>query len=177
LPARAAATGDLSYRSDTLLDDIRIHGPVWDAAPSERRREWRQLIREMLEQHPRGGGPSHRLVITTGGSEGTVLDLETLDGERASRAVVPSDALAPHFREYFDICHRMAMLEEGSHSARLEALDMGKKLAHDKAGEVLLGICAPIVPDHPTARCLFTLLISLHFDTSRLVGGHRIMPG
>jgi uncharacterized protein (UPF0262 family) len=68
----------------------------------------------------------------------------------------------------------MAMLDEGSHSARLEALDMAKKLAHDKAAKALLGLSGTVIPDHPTARCVFTLLISLHFDTGRMLRGHRL---
>jgi len=159
-----------------VLADIRIHGPLWDAAPPDRRREWRLLIAEMMEQHPRDADRPLRLTITPGRPEGTILELVTQDGVTKGTAVVAMDALAPHFREYFDICHRMAMLDEVSHSARLEALDMGKKLAHDKAAKALLGMCVPVLPDHPTARCFFTLLISLHFDTSRLLRGHRIAP-
>jgi uncharacterized protein (UPF0262 family) len=160
-----------------LLTDIHIHGPLWDAAPQERRREWRQLISEMVEQHPRDTERPVRLTITPGLAEGTVLELVSADGAPLGRAVVAMDALAPHFREYLEICHRMAMLDEGSHSARLEALDMGKKVAHDRAAQTLLGMCTPILPDHPTARCFFTLLISLHFDTSRMLRGHRMAPG
>ena len=160
-----------------MLIDIHIQGLLWEGAPPERRREWLQLVREVVEQHPRDEQNPRRLTISPGASEGTLLELLTPDGMAAGRAAVPMDALAPHFREYLDICQRMEMLDEGSHSARLEALDMAKKLAHDRAAKLLLGLSAPIIPDHATARCFFTLLISLHFDTTLMVRGHRITPG
>src|SRR5262249_25144752 len=149
------------------LVDIRIHEPTWAAATKERRREWTLLIDELLQQHPTGG-ERLRMTITPGDGSGTVLDFETDDGQKASQITVPFEALRPHFREYCDICHRMGMLDEGSHSARLEALDMGKKLAHDRAARTLTHLCAPLFADHGAARCLFSLLVSLHFDTGRM---------
>lgn len=88
---------------------------------------------------------------------------------------LPFDVMRPHFREYCDICHRMWMIDEGSHSARLEALDMGKKVAHDRAARTLMAHCAPLFADHATARRLFSLLVSLHFDTGRMTRGHRVI--
>ena len=68
----------------------------------------------------------------------------------------------------------MTMLDEGSHSARLEALDMGKKVTHDRAARSIFERCGAIVPDHAAARRLFSLLTSLKFDTTKLHGlaGH-----
>jgi len=62
----------------------------------------------------------------------------------------------------------MLMLDEGSHSARLEALDMGKRVMHDRAAQSLLALCGTLLPDHDTARRLFSLLTSLKFDTTRM---------
>jgi uncharacterized protein (UPF0262 family) len=157
-----------------VLVEIRIHEPVWEATARERRREWRQLIVEMLEQQVSDGSAASRLVITPSAVDGTILGFETLGGVTESTLVLPFDALKPHFREYCDICHRMGMLDEGSHSARLEALDMGKKLAHDRAARALLGLCAPRLSDHATARCFFSLLVSLHVDTTKMLNGHRV---
>ena len=58
---------------------------------------------------------------------------------------------------------------------RLEALDMAKKLAHDSAARVLMDLCSPLFADHATARCLFSLLVSLHFDTGRMTRGDRVI--
>jgi uncharacterized protein (UPF0262 family) len=59
--------------------------------------------------------------------------------------------------------------------ARLEALDVAKKVTHDKAGRLLQRRCVDLEIDHPTARRLFSLLFALRVDTTRLHGvhGHR----
>ena len=152
-----------------MLVEIRIDDTDWNAASDERRREWRVLIAELIEHQPPDGAGDLRLSIASGSAE-TILSLERLDGTLASRAALPDDALAPHFRAYLEVCKQMTMLDEGSHSARLEALDMGKKVTHDRAARSIHERCPAIVSDHPTARRLFSLLTSLKFDTTRLHG-------
>jgi uncharacterized protein (UPF0262 family) len=156
-----------------VLVEIRIDDADWNAASDERRREWSLLIAELIEHHPTDGSGDLRLRIVSGGAE-TILSLEQLDGTLASRVALSDDVLAPHFRAYLEVCKQMTMLDEGSHSARLEALDMGKKVTHDRAARSILERCGSIVPDHPTARRLFSLLTSLKFDTTQL---HCGLPG
>jgi uncharacterized protein (UPF0262 family) len=155
-----------------VLVEVRIDDSVWEGAGDERRREWRVLIAELIEHHPSDGAHEVRLSILTGTGE-TILALERLDGTSTSQVALPDDVLAPHFRAYIDVCRQMQMLDEGSHSARLEALDMGKKVTHDRAARSILDRCGAIVPDHDTARRLFSLLTSLKFDTSRPHFGAR----
>jgi uncharacterized protein (UPF0262 family) len=151
----------------TLLVEIRIHDGFWDAADDERRREWTLLIAELIQHHPDDGERRTRLRIVPGEAEGTRLILEDLDGTSSAQAVLPAEALAPHFRAYLDVCKQMLMLDEGVHSARLEALDMGKRVMHDRAAHSLLVLCGSVIPDHATARRLFSLLTSLEFDVRR----------
>jgi uncharacterized protein (UPF0262 family) len=158
-----------------VLVDIRIHEPIWSAATTERRREWLLLIAELLERHPPDEGEGLRLIITPLETKSTTLGFERIDGQATSEISLPSDVLHPHFREYCEICQRMWMIDEGSHSARVEALDMGKKVAHDRAARTLVHLCSPQFSDHATARCLFSLLVSLHFDTARMMRGHRLV--
>jgi uncharacterized protein (UPF0262 family) len=151
-----------------LLVEIKIDEVTWDAADEHRRREWRLLITELIEHHPPGEAEHLRLSIDSVGSDDVVLSVERLNGAVVERVVLPADALATHFRAYFDVCQQMLMLDEGSHSARLEALDMGKRVMHDRAARSILSLCGTIVPDHATARRLFSLLTSLRFDTTRM---------
>jgi uncharacterized protein (UPF0262 family) len=160
-----------------LLVEIRIDETLWNASGDARRQEWRLLISEMIEHCPADAIPGVRLHIVPRGADGTILVMEPLDGTGATHVIVPADVLAPHFRAYLDVCHQMTMLSEGSHSARLEALDMAKRVMHDRAAQSLAAICGALIPDHGTARRLFSLLTSLEFDTTRLHGGHRVTPG
>ncbi len=158
-----------------MLTEIRIDEALWTAAGDERRREWRLLISELLEHCPADhvGGEKARLHLAPC-AEGTTVTLETPEGATSARVVLPSNAMGSHFRAYLDVCHQMMMLSEGSHSARLEALDMAKRVTHDRAAKSLMQLCGPILPDHGTARRFFSLLTSLLFDTSRMHRGHRV---
>jgi uncharacterized protein (UPF0262 family) len=147
-----------------VLIDVRIDETLWDAADEERRREWRLLIAELIDHQPRDESREVLLRIRPGGAEGTTLALEPTDGAPIIEVVLPAETLAPHFRAYLDVCRQMQMLDEGSHSARLEALDMGKRVMHDRAATSLLERCSSVIPDHATARRLFSLLTSLEFD-------------
>lgn len=150
--------------SGAVLIDVRIDDSLWDKTDEGRRREWRLLITELIEHQPAVGPDKALLRIRPAGAEGTFLVLEPTDGTPPTEVLVSNEALAPHFRAYLDVCRQMQMLDEGSHSARLEALDMGKRVMHDRAATSLLERCRSIIPDHATARRLFSLLTSLEFD-------------
>jgi uncharacterized protein (UPF0262 family) len=160
------------YTPAMPLADVRIDESVWEAASPERRREWRQALAELLEEHT-VGEPAPLNVLVRLSSTGTLLDATTSDGQPYAQIDLPMSRLAPHFQEYFDICRDMGKLGEGTHSPRLEALDIAKRIAHDEAAETLLELCKPLKPDHSTCRRLFTLLITLHFDTTRLLLPHH----
>jgi hypothetical protein len=89
---------------------------------------------------------------------------------------VPTETLSPHLHEYTHICRRMTQLEEGGESSKLEALDMAKKLAHDDGGRTLARVLSSLSADLPTGRRLFTLLFTLHVDTTTLRAFHLGHP-
>ncbi len=154
------------------LAEIRIDDATWEAATPVRRDEWRTALKELLEeQHVEAAEPLRLLVTVSGGN--VVLDCQMLDGQPYTRIELPFQTLSPHFKEYFDICKDMGKLGEGVKSPRLEALDIAKRIAHDEAAELLLHLCSPLQPDHATCRRLFTLLVTLHFDTTRLLLPHH----
>jgi len=55
---------------------------------------------------------------------------------------------------------------------------MAKRVAHNAAARALQQSLASLAPDHPTARRLFTLVLTLFVDTTRLamVHDHRRFP-
>jgi uncharacterized protein (UPF0262 family) len=59
----------------------------------------------------------------------------------------------------------------------MEALDMAKKVIHDRAGRVLKRELREVGVDLDTARRLFSLLLGLKVDTTRLPGlrGHQTL--
>jgi uncharacterized protein (UPF0262 family) len=154
-----------------VLVDIHIDADAWRAASPERRREWRQLIDDLLEQQALDAGEP--VVMTVGPAIGgsVPIGLETPGGYPLREIELPLAVLLVHLDEYADICDQLASLSEGLSSSRLEALDMGKKLVHDRAAKTLQGHLGTLLPDPATARNFFSLLISLHVDTGRILRG------
>jgi len=159
------------------LADVRIDSRTWEDADEARRGEWRASIQGLLSVGDGASFPeaARRLEVAVSG-QATTLTLVAESGESLGRAIVPKSALTPHVTEYVDIVRQLDRADdEGFGSARLEALDMAKKLAHDEAATTLEGFCQSLGADHYTCRLLWTLLLTLRVDTTRLTGfrGHR----
>ena len=154
-----------------MLVDIRIDEGAWDAAPPDRRREWRHLIDELLQQQTSDQEDPLRLIIAPAFAGTIRLGLETVDGYPLRELGLPLKVLRPHFEEYADICDQLATVPEGVSSSRLEALDMGKRVVHDRAAKTLLEHCGSVVRDPRTARNFFSLLVSLHTDRDPILRG------
>lgn len=157
------------------LREVVIDDRTWSEAEEPRRREWSSSIRELLE--PEGlviREDAHRLLVTVT-EQATWLELRDEDGELLEQVSIPRDALSDHITEYVDIVRQIAKEDTPGHPGRLEALDMAKKVTHDRAGRTLKRLCKDLGIDLATARRLFTLLLSLRVDTTKLVGihGHR----
>ncbi|MEM8608221.1 MAG: UPF0262 family protein [Myxococcota bacterium] len=94
------------------------------------------------------------------------------DGTPLRVAKIPHDLLAEHIAEYIDIVRQIS---DADGVNQMEALDMAKKVTHDRAGRLLKRELREFGFDHETCRKLFTLLLSLRVDTTKLAGihGHR----
>ena len=142
-------------------------------APPTRRAEWDLAAHELLDEHQLALPPGETRLSVSVSIAGTVLTLSSAaEGAEETVFVVPAAVLSPHLREYTNICRRMTSLDEGAESPRLEVLDMAKKLAHDDAGRCVVKILSRLAPDLPTGRRLFTLLFTLHVDTTTLRAFH-----
>jgi uncharacterized protein (UPF0262 family) len=162
------------------LTEIRIDDHTWDDASAARRVEWRGCIAELLDPARNVFHPDARRLEVTVTEQASLLDLhgEVPHGAPPTVLVsvrVPRDVLKALIHEYVDIVRQIAREEGPGGLARLEALDMAKKVVHDKAARVVRRHCRELRIDHDTSRRLFTLLLSLRVDTTRLVGvhGHR----
>jgi uncharacterized protein (UPF0262 family) len=159
------------------LVEIRIDPEMWAEASEPRRNEWSLAIQELLEEHDFARGAPARLEVILDDGAAYLRWFDGVGGAIAAMTL-PRGSIGGHIDGYVGICRRMRALGHGAASARLEALDMAKRLAHDDAGRALQASLAALSPDHPTARRLFTLLVTLFVDTTRLsmVHDHRRFP-
>ena len=147
-----------------MIDDV-----TWGCATRLRRTEWQQTITEFVDEAVFTATKEDRLrAYVTVHKEGLAVDLHDSGGRQVGRLELPQHLIAPVFREYMDIIREMLRCGNGANSPKLEALDIAKKLSHDDAAELLQRHFRDVVPDHNTARRLFTLLVVLTHDTTRL---------
>lgn len=157
------------------LEEVRIDERTWEDANEARRHEYGLAIQEMLSYEDLSFPPEARCLCVTVGQQTTELELCDQAGATLGRVEVPRHALQAHVTEYVDIVRQLETAQRGGGSTSIEALDMAKKLAHDDAARTLRRICRPLAADHDTCRRIWTLLLTLRVDTTRLTGvrGHR----
>lgn len=157
------------------LEEVRIDDRTWEDADEARRHEYRLAIQELLSDDGLSFPEEARRLSITVGEQTSVLELLDGAGGSLGSAEVPRHALQKHVTEYVDIVRQLERAQRGGGSTSVEALDMAKKLAHDDAARTLRRLCRPLRADHDTCRRIWTLLLTLRVDTTRLTGvrGHR----
>lgn len=161
------------------LADLRIDEATWSSGSPDRRHEWRLAIQEVLTEGSFEAddglvGPFRGVVKLEPGR--VRFELVAADGSALTASEIPKGQIEPLVKEYMQTIVEMTKLGVGSNSPRLEALDIAKKITHDEAGEVIETHLRGLKPDHPTARRIFTLLVTLYHDTTKLAAPpHRVM--
>lgn len=154
------------------MKDIRIDEALWSSAPHLRRLEWRTLIADLLDAEE--VAPRARLMHIKMDADDVVitLELEVEDAEaRRQERLIPGSILRAHFEEYLQIVR--AMIEPDVPAMRLEALDMAKKVVHDRAARALAEHAPELAADHEGYRRLYSLIVALKVDTTNLPAAHR----
>lgn len=158
------------------LSELRIDENTWNAGSTVRRQEWRLCIQELLSEGNfelagslDSNGPDGALKgrITLASTELRV-DFENEQGQPVASHALEVAELEPLIDAYMQTCLEMTKLGLGLSSPRLEALDIAKRITHDEAGELIVSRFTILRVDHATARRLFTLVVTLFHDTSRL---------
>lgn len=133
--------------------------------------EWEANIRELLSDAQNGLDEVAALQVTMT-EQHFELVFRAADGDELGTVSIPHELLSEHITEYVDIVRQI----DGADGVnQMEALDMAKKVTHDRAGRLLKRELRRFELDLQACRRLFTLLLSLRVDTTRLVGihGHR----
>ena len=134
--------------------------------------EWNANIRELLAKIK--DAVEHDATLHVSMTEQHfVVEATAPGGAILESKTIPHEKLSEHITEYVDILRQIASAEGVN---QMEALDMAKKVTHDRAGRVLKRELRDFGFDHESMRKLFTLLLSLRVDTTKLVGIHTHRP-
>jgi uncharacterized protein (UPF0262 family) len=157
------------------LGVLRIDEHTWAGGTPQRRHEWRVCLDELIHEgrFEWGGPPAEGLEAPLSGlftltPSRVLFHVSTADGAPLVEHALPLRQVEPLMEEYLSTCREMSKLGVGSRSPRLEALDIAKRLTHDEAGELMVSLLPTLKPDHGTGRRIFTLLVTLYHDTSKL---------
>ena len=133
--------------------------------------EWEKSIQELLANATCNVDQPARLRVGVAEQE-FILKFETMDGAPMTTITVKQELLSEYVTDYLDIVRQITAADSFN---QMEALDMAKKVVHDRIGRLLKRELRELGFDLETSRRLFTLLLSLKVDTTRLPGlrGHR----
>lgn len=92
-----------------------------------------------------------------------VLGVHSPQEEKHAKVVLSVAKLRGIIRDYFMIFESYQAAITSANTAKIEAIDMGRRGVHNEGSEMLQEILKDrIVVDFPTARRLFTLICVLH---------------
>ena len=155
---------------DVLIDDV-----TWGCATRVRRAEWLQQISELIEDSrldvlclPGDADVSTLRAYVTVESTGLRVVFHDERGDERGHIELSRGVIGPVFREYFSLLTGIATLGAGAYSPQVEALDIARRLMHNDAADLVIRHATRVVPDHRTARHLFTLFLLVTHDTTRL---------
>ncbi len=161
-----------------VLVSLRLDEQTWQSGTPTRQAEWRLCVEEILAEglfgdgakEPVRKGQKGRLTILP-----TAVELAlTVGDEPALVHRIQLQAIRPLMAEYMDTIRQMGRLPHGQNSPQLEALDIAKRITHDEAGELVASLLPSLKPSHGTARRIFTLLVTIFHDTTRIATAHPV---
>jgi uncharacterized protein (UPF0262 family) len=162
-------------KQPAVLRDIMVDEVTWRYATRPRRAEWQAAIEELVAraafavegQAPQTGqcGLHGQVVVEPGAIAVTLRDDA---GAEVGRLQLDRPVIAPVLREYLRILRAIEGSELSETSPHFEALDIARRLIHDDAAQLVQRSFSGARPDQETARQLFSLMVLLTHDTSRL---------
>jgi uncharacterized protein (UPF0262 family) len=161
-----------------VLVTLEIDEKTWASGTPARQAEWRLCLDEVLSEGLFADGPGEPVHK---GQRGVITLLPTAvevvlrrDEVVLATHRISVQSLRPLMAEYMDTIQKMARLPHGQNSPQLEALDIAKRITHDEAGELVQSMLPSLRPTHGTARRIFTLLVTLFHDTTRIAVAHPV---
>ena len=119
------------------IADFRFDETTWRNARDLQRAEWKLLLEELVHDGDFDEALAGRYMLAT--STAAAVLFEALDEEGVVvRAVrLELSALTEPIREYAGIIGRLQVSDDSYNTASFQALDMAKKVVHDRGVEIL----------------------------------------
>jgi uncharacterized protein (UPF0262 family) len=151
---------------------VRIEESLWSSSSLLRKQDWRTVIHDIVSGTL--PWPTREACILIAGIDEQHVQFVLANESRAADTIsVPRANVAPLVKEYTDLIKKLStgdLVEE-----QFEPLDMAKRVVHDMGARKLAVALPGVGSNFETNRRLFTLVVSLMVDTTRLgpYPGHR----
>lgn len=151
---------------------IRIEERLWLSSSLLRKQDWRTTIHDIISGTLPWPSRDDSTVVV-GCDEQNVNFVFTNASNDMHTISFPRTNLAPIVKEYTDVIKKLSQGEQLEE--HFEALDMAKRVVHDSGARKLAVLLPGVGSNFETNRRLFTLVVSLMVDTTRLgpYAGHR----
>ncbi len=156
----------MAETSTFRLESVTLEDKNSDGYGREVEHERQIALYDLIQSnvfHPVGsqGGP-YNLVLGVEQNR-LVFNIKLLDGTRHGTLILSLTPFRKVIKEYFAVCDSYFKAIPNQPSARIEALDMGRRGLHDEGAQILMErMQGKIDVDFDTARRLFTLICVLH---------------
>ncbi len=154
------------------VQTVRIAEQLWSTAPLLRKEDWRTLIHDILSGTL--PWPSREACTLIAGCDDNNVNF-TFTGTSGpdDTLEVPRTHIAAIIKEYTDLIKKLATGD--LMDVHFETLDMAKRVVHDAGARQMAVLLPGVGSNFETNRRLFSLVVSLTVDTTRLgpYPGHR----
>ena len=155
------------------IADLRFDETTWKAGSELRRSDWKVLVEDLLEQGNFTDAVAGRHLLATVTSESVLFEALDKEGFVKHDVRLALALLAEPLREYAAIICRLDQGASENDGSWFEAMDMAKKVVHDRATSILSRAVGSLSADPRTVRKLFSLLFALVKDTTKTQHARR----
>lgn len=150
------------------IADFRLDDTTWKSGSAARQMEWKVLLGELALHGDFQDAVADRFLLATPTRESFLV--EALDEEGYVKLSARFDAalLADSIHEYAGVIRRLDGGGDHYDTARYQAIDMAKKVVHDRAADILSRAIGEISTDEATLRVFFSLIFALRVDTTTM---------
>lgn len=147
---------------------IRIDDELHKSASAQRKADWSVLLGELEIAEELWITRSPASVVV--GRDDSGLRLRFVSDTGVDILTLARTEIEAELKEYLAVISRLE--EEDIPMARLEALDMAKRVVHDQAAKRLAELWPDLSPSLETRRRTWSLLVSVLVDTTGRRMGH-----
>lgn len=158
------------------IADFRFDETTWKGARDMQRAEWKLLLEELIHDGDFAEGLTGCYLLATATAGAVLFEALDEEGVVVHAARLELSALAEPIGEYASVIRRLHVSEESYNTASFRALDMAKKVVHDRAADILSRAIGTITTEPATLRRIFSIVFSLRVDTSKEPWAHRHGP-